>query len=271
MEIRINGAVADIQLESEKTIGEILGALDNWLSGTGHRLSGIEIDGKPVNASSLDECFAKEITDVKTINIITSSMPELMAESLFNLLNEIKIFEEINFSEKAHFLAQWKESPEANLLAEQCPDLFNWINLTFSGEGSNTEILRLMAEERLRELQNPAEEMNKAESLVEDICKRLEDLPLDMQTGKDAKAAETINIFSGVAEKIIRIYKILKLQGFQDMPVETCLGEFNDALRNLLTAYEQHDTVLVGDIAEYEISPKLRNIHTAMKSVITGE
>ena len=40
--------------------------------------------------------------------------------------------------------------------------------------------------------------------------------------------------------------------------------EFSAALRELLAAYEQHDTVLVGDLAEYEMAPRLRGLHAAL-------
>lgn len=278
MEIRINGDVADIQLEAEKTIGEILSALDAWLAGTGHRLSGLCINGEQVSAGLMEESFIREIDTVKTLDIITSSLPELLAESLCSLLQDLDTFEQTGFSEKAPFLAQWKESPEAKLLAEQCSDLFKWAILTFSGEGSNPQILRMMAEERLRELRDPAGELAKAGPVVAEISNRLEEFPLDMQTGKDARAAETIDAFTGITEKLIRGYNILKMEGYpvgeikiDDMPVDSYMADFNSALRDLLAAYEQHDTVLAGDIAEYEIAPRLRNLHAAMINSIAGE
>jgi hypothetical protein len=271
MIIRINGANADIQIETEKTVGEILGAFDSWLSGTGHRLSGISIDEEPVSAGGMDACFIRDIDTIQILDIKTSSLPELLEESFCNMLQDIDVFEEAGFEEKAPFLAQWKESPQSLLLAEQYPDFYNWALMTFSGEGSNPQILRLMSEERLRELQDPQGEISRAATLVAEVCKRLEDLPLDMQTGKDARAAETANAFSGIAEKLFRVFNILKMEGFpvediiiEDMPVTAFFAEFNDTLRNLLDAYEQRDTVLVGDIAEYEIAPKLRNLYAAM-------
>jgi len=276
MIIRINGANADIQIETEKTVGEILGAFDSWLSGTGHRLSGISIDEKPVSAGGMDACFIRDIDTVQILDIKTSSLPELLEESFCNMLQDIDDFEEAGFEEKGPFLAQWKESPQSLLLAEQYSDFYNWALMTFSGEGSNPQILRLMTEERLRELRDPQGEISRTETLVAEVCKRLEDLPLDMQTGKDARAAETANAFSGAAEKLFRVFNILKMEGFpvediiiEDMPITVFFAEFNNTLRDLLAAYEQRDTVLVGDIAEYEIAPKLRNLYAAMINLTT--
>jgi hypothetical protein len=277
MKIRINGVDADIQLENEKTVGEILCCLDSWLAGTGHRLSGLAIDEKTVVAHSLDECFVRDIASIGVLDISTSPILELYAESLVNTIQDIDAYAAAGFEEKNRFTEQWKQSPQALLLAEQCPDLFNWASQTFSGEGSNPQTFRLVVEERLRELQDPAAEMDRAGPLVGEICGRLEDLSLDIQTGKDARAAETVRTFSGVTEKVFRVYNVLKASGFPmqnitvgNIPISAYITEFGTALRELLAAYEQHDTVLVGDLAEYEMAPRLRALHTAVSEAIQG-
>ncbi|MDR0495402.1 MAG: hypothetical protein LBG95_07230 [Treponema sp.] len=276
MKIRINGADADIQLENEKTVGDILSALDSWLAGTGYSLSGLRINGETIGANSLDAGFGRSVDTVDTLDIFTSAVAELFAESLFNTMQDINAYEAAGFDEKGLFAEHWKQSPQALLLGEQSPDLFDWASKTFSGEGSNPQVFRLILEERLRELENPASEMDKARPLVGEVCARLEELPLDIQTGKDARAAETVRTFSGVAEKVFRIVSVLKIEGFPlgditvgDMPIAAYIEEFSAALRELLAAYEQHDTVLVGDLAEYEMAPRLRNLHTAIVDVIS--
>jgi len=118
--------------------------------------------------------------------------------------------------------------------------------------------------------------MAKIEPLVGEICARLEELSLDIQTGKDARAAETVRTFSGIGEKIFRIFNMLKLAGFpvgeitvENASITAYITEFDTALRELLAAYEQHDTVLVGDLAEYEMAPRLHHLHTAILDAIT--
>jgi hypothetical protein len=43
--------------------------------------------------------------------------------------------------------------------------------------------------------------------------------------------------------------------------------EFNSTLKELFSAYENRDTVLVGDIAEYELAPRLLKLFSAMKNI----
>ena len=276
MKIRINGADADIQLEAEKNVGEILSGLDSWLAGTGHRLSGIAVNGEAADLSSMEACFGTNVDTVDTLDIRTSAIVDLFAESLINTIQDIGAYEAVGFDDKGRFTAQWQQSPQALLLADQSPELFDWSVKVFSGEGVSPQAFRLLLEERLAELQNPAAEMAKTGTLVEEICGRLEELSLDIQTGKDARAAETIRAFSGVAEKVFRVFYMLKLAGFpvgeitvENASITTYITEFGTALREMLAAYEQHDTVLVGDLAEYEMAPRLRRLHSAILDAIT--
>ena len=271
MEILINGQKADIRPDTEKTVGEILCALDNWLADSGHRLSGLCIDGETTSIADMESCFNREIDSISLLDIHTSALTTLIAESLVYLLQDIASYEAADHAEKSPFAANWIKSPGACLLAEQSPELFHWAVQAFSGEGTGTYPLRMHTEELIRELQDPLGEMGKAEPLVSEVCSRLEEFPLDIQTGKDVRAAETVNIFSGIVEKIFRVFNVLKLGGFpvgeimvEKTPIETYISEFNTALLELIAAYEQKDTVLVGDLAEYEMAPRLRSLHSAV-------
>jgi len=275
MKITINGADADIRPDTEKTVGDILCGLEAWLADSGFRLSGLSIDGETIGTASMETCFARDIGSIGTLDVRTSSLPQLIAECLVNVMQDISVFEAADFTERKAFAGNWKESPQAHLLAEQCPDLLDWVFKAFSGRDISSQALRMLVEERLRELQDPAGEMRRTMQLVSDVCARLEEFPLDMQTGKDARAAETVSVFSSVAEKVFRVFNVLKMEGFpvgeitvEATPISTCISEFCAALKELLAAYEQHDTVLAGDIAEYEMAPRLRGLHSAVINAI---
>jgi hypothetical protein len=99
----------------------------------------------------------------------------------------------------------------------------------------------------------------------------LEDFPLDTQTGKDKRAHETIELFSSTLEKLLRLIPLLRLRGVDlelltlgDSQFKAFMEELDLALRELLAAYEAKDTVLVGDLTEYELAPRLRTLYTAL-------
>jgi len=266
MEIKINGNTADITIENEKTIAQVMAGVEQWLAGSGHRLSGIVIDGQKADLSSLENVFAKEIDEVKTLDILTMTVTELTAMSLVNLLADIDEFEHISFEGRNNFFTNWKERPQTLFIIEQMPDIFTFYENAFLNGALSVQALRSITEERLREVQTPVDEFSNLRPLLEETCARLTDLPLDIQTGKDARASQTIQIFSGITEKIFRVYKQLELQGYipksaAEKNLTNQINEFNGTVKELLLAYEKNDTVLVGDLAEYEIAPRLQKIY----------
>jgi hypothetical protein len=117
------------------------------------------------------------------------------------------------------------------------------------------------------------------EQVIGNITERLENLPLDLQTGKDKQAAETVQFFTGITEKLFRIYSIIDTSVFpaaqitvvcasknNEKPMNIFLEEFNSTLQEMLAAYEQKDSVLLGDLAEYEMAPRLRSFYTALRT-----
>ena len=146
------------------------------------------------------------------------------------------------------------------------PDLYSFFVNSFSGSDINTRAVFSMTEERLREVKAPLAEFSNIKPVLEETCSRLENLALDIQTGKDSRSAQTIQLFSGVSEKILRILNQLDIQGYlsgkkQFSPI---IGEFGNLVEELLSAYEKHDTVLVGDLAEYEAAPKLKELYSVI-------
>jgi hypothetical protein len=275
MNITINGKPADVTIEQEETVGEVLLGLENWLKDSGHRLSGVDIDGETVHSGSFNGIFARGLQEVGNIDIRTSSWAELMAEALFSLRRDIDEYAESDFEARRIFAGSWAESPEALFLAEQVPDLHEWALKTFSGEGMDAGELGRLTDERLRELGDPPGELERSKALITETVRRLEDLPLDIQTGKDGHAAETVRIFSRVGEKIFRIFNLMGAEGYDlehlkagEMPLKEYIEEFDAALRELLAACESRDTVLVGDLAEYELAPRLQNLYTVISAPV---
>jgi hypothetical protein len=272
MKISINGKAADITLETEKTIGDILSGLDRWLEGTGSRLSGLSIDGQTIDARGLDEAFGRELDGIDSLDIIVSSWRELAAEALITLTKICDTWEELPFERREETLKRWEAGAAAAFLAAEIPDVYGFARRSLTGEGISPEDLLLLVTERIMELENPREEINQAEYLVSAVAGRLEDLPLDMQTGKDVRAAETMQLFSRITEKLFRLLVILNNSGLAPEPlvidnrnVKDFMAEFDSTLRELNAAYENRDAVLIGDLAEYELAPRLTKFFMALK------
>ena len=101
-----------------------------------------------------------------------------------------------------------------------------------------------------------------------------------MQTGKDGRAAETMTLFSALTEKLFRLVflfarrgttiegiEVASMDGTGMVSLKTYIEEFSAALRELIAAWENSDTVLVGDLAEYELSPRLSVFAAALENI----
>jgi len=268
MEIRINGQILDANLENEKNVGEVLAGLEQWLSNSGYVLSGLIIDGQQITASMVEEVFLREIKSVKTLDIQTESFAALAVSSFLTLLEDITFFENLSFEEKTKFYDTWTESACGRFIAAEAADLFSLCNGTFSSGDFSSNELRLITEERIREIKEPLKEFSDIENLLNEVCERLVDLPLDIQTGKETRAAQTIQVFTTITEKIFRLFKALDLQGYLSINDEQKgklveqFSAFYDILKELFDAFEKNDSVVVGDLAEYEASVRIKEIYT---------
>jgi len=271
MIIKINDKTLDFSLDNEKTLGEVFTSLEQWLSNSGHRLSEISIDGQVVSAGMVEDVFKKEVKLIKELDVRTNAVAELAATSLLTLLKDIDDYENLKFDEKAKFFDNWKNSAQALFIMDEMPDLYSYFKNTFLNGEIPVQTLRSVTEEIQREINEPVKELVKIEPILNEICGRLVNLPLDIQTGKDLLAAQTIQLFSAITEKIIRLFYQLSTQGYiikieEAKKIAEDFGDFKNILMELLESYEKHDIIIVGDVAEYEAAPKLKELYTNILS-----
>jgi hypothetical protein len=274
MNIFINDVQAEITLDTEKTLGDVMSGIEQWISPTGNRIKKIYTNGKEISGDFLSEAFCMHIEDIEKLDIYVSAWRELAAEAL-RILHETCIFYgNASYDERMSIQTDWKDSPGARFLSSDIPDIYNLAEKVLDGDGLSVADFASIIDERLRELADPWQETFDSEAIVKIISKRMEDFPLDMQTGKDQRAAETIQLFSQISGKLFRIFFIYQSEGLSvetfvidDRPAKAFIEEFNFALRELSDAYENRDTVLAGDIAEYELAPRLLKFFTAMRNM----
>jgi len=274
MDISINHKPADITLDTEKTLGEVLSGIEAWISPTRNRIRRISADGEVLEDETLAEAFSRDINDIKKLDIVVTPWRDLAAEALEVLLDTCKFYMDAPFSGRAQVNARWEESAAARFMASDISDLYNLAGATLLGEGLSASDLCILIEERLREISDPRQETTACETLVKTIAERMGELPLDIQTGKDQRAAETVQLFARTGEKLFRILFVLELEGLSldnfiidTFPARVFIDEFNVALKELSAAFENRDTVLVGDIAEYELSPRLLKFYEALRNI----
>lgn len=192
----INNQQQDIQLEDEKTIGDVLTSFEQTCEENKAAVIGIFVNGKQITAEIFDEEAKKELSD------------DMKFE--FTIVTE----ESIKYS-------------------------FQQLSVLFS-----------------------------------ELSEKMENVPIEMQNGNNLNAidsikklAESIDEFchlAALASLFPETFTKTEIEGknfkefFEDFsPV---LQDFEDALRN-------NDTVLIGDLSEYEICPRLKSVSAALQTI----
>lgn len=196
MDIYINAVKADLTLEDEKTIGEVLNAIEADCEKNNATIIRVSTDGKNIPDDKLDEVFEYAITRVKKLEI------ETVAEN--DILVALR-----NLSER-----------------------FNYIS---------TELLQV---------------------------------PILLQSSKDAKVSAVVTLFADEFDVMCHLMTLCSLFptrfdsftiGGQSVP--NFLKDFTPILQEFENSLSSHDSVLTGDLAEYEIVPRLQLFCTAVRGL----
>ena len=86
---------------------------------------------------------------------------------------------------------------------------------------------------------------------------------------------KTVLFFIEIFNKVIRIIPELRRGGVDtshimigDAAMPRFYGDFNVVLRQLTESFEHKDAVLIGDLAEYEILPRMQSFFGAMREAL---
>jgi hypothetical protein len=265
MTISIDGIIADIRLENERTLGDALYGIEQWVEENGFCVTGISVDGVAADNENMSAIFDREITGVKTLDIATAPSAALYGEALSALKTALLSWSKAG-DDRNEIERRWRESPGAAFLSRYDKTISDLTEGRFSDEA--VAKASVITAEREAEAGNPAAAFLEMEEALGGHINALLDLPLDFQTGNDRRAAETIELFSDFTQKLLRLIPFIKYAMIEkkDSFLDTALfDEFKSALNEFLAAYENKDMVLCGDLAEYEIAPRIKIIYAELK------
>lgn len=109
---------------------------------------------------------------------------------------------------------------------------------------------------------------------IEGVIEELKNVPVEMQSGKDASAKQSIIKLSDVMNAFCNTvtWSSLFPEAFGNIKVgelslSDFLSDFSPVLKDFSDALENSDSVLIGDLAEYEICPRLEDLASALRSL----
>lgn len=110
--------------------------------------------------------------------------------------------------------------------------------------------------------------------LFSELSVQMENVPAALQSGKNKEVSESIKKVADSIDQFCHIAALATLfpQDFNntkinDMPFNDFFADFSPILLDFEQALQNNDTVLIGDLSEYEICPRLKAISAALKNV----
>jgi pyruvate/2-oxoglutarate dehydrogenase complex dihydrolipoamide acyltransferase (E2) component len=295
MQITVNGAPIDIEAKDSGSLGELLAEADEFLDKAGSVIVSLSVDGEEVDAEGYARCAERSASSVERVEIRAEDAAAIRLRALGTLLELLAIAKHSS-EDEASAGADW---PGLRTSAENMRDAFAGLfaadELSFvqlfaevleragdePDKASRIEVsaqsdrLASVFGERLAELRSPIGEMRKAAVIFDDRASELAEIPVLLQTGKENQAMKTVLFFIEIFNKVIRIIPELRRSGIDTAtidvdgaPMPKFYGSLNDVLRQLTDAFEHKDAVLIGDLAEYEILPRMKSFFAAMREAL---
>ncbi|MCL2480801.1 MAG: hypothetical protein FWF38_03715 [Spirochaetaceae bacterium] len=281
MNISIDGNIIDYTLEKEENGYDIIRAISLWLKKNYIIIKSIKIDEKEYNYDDKTLLGELSINSINKIDIFTLTVREYKYNQLLIIQeyfeNLISLINSNNKDEVLKFLKTYEKIK---------PDMEEVIDKIYKSENqgfietfaskkeltdSDYENLKFFTEniffvigERKREIINPETEIEKEKKYFDTFLPEIEIISVLLQTGKQNEALEKIIKFVDFSKKLSRLLSYYNM-GLGKIEAEE-ISKYNKLLHDLKDAIGRGDSVLIGDILEYELSPIIEQFFNIMLS-----
>ena len=114
----------------------------------------------------------------------------------------------------------------------------------------------------------------KLSELFDELASQMEGVPVALQSGKNkevstsiAKLADSIDQFCHIATLASLFPDTFTSSQLNGANIKDFFADFSPILKDFEDALQNNDTVMLGDLSEYEICPRLKEISKALKEM----
>ncbi|MFP4383240.1 MAG: hypothetical protein ACLFSE_04295 [Spirochaetia bacterium] len=292
MRILINKEQIDFSLEDEKNLGEVINELQLWLEKSRMTIDSLNINGKKAVPEEIETWNTRSIDEISEIDIEAKLNSEIEAEKLgaafvaFKQLREgidsgdvertAQAAAEIVDSESIPYKILFDITGEEGLnSAKEIIEREGLIsgNIPEGEEKTKTltfadNVLKIITG-RAKELAYPLREASAAAGILKGMIPRLNEVSVYLQTGRDEEAMNLIIRFAELTQKLLRLLPHLG-SGEKGQINEEFARNLNDKLNEVVGAFHDQDSILLGDLMEYEITPCIEELLTYFLPVEKG-
>lgn len=263
-----------------KSVRHVVQDIDRDLEKINFVITGISLNNSEIH-THFDSYAEQILTETDTLSVTTEAISDIKAKAISTILNILVVLE--GDEDISQIQASWEgfsKTFTSFFSAEECSFLDsigsmiqNPKALSAAEKIKRCRELSLFFKERLDECLQPVEAMDAGAHLFERLRSDLANTSVLLQTGKEQEAIRNITLLIEIINKVIRIMpgffitlRIADEPLINDEKLSVFFENFNKNLNELIAAFENKDTVLLGDLIEYEILPKLEALFASLKT-----
>ncbi|MFP4205186.1 MAG: hypothetical protein ACLFRR_08065 [Spirochaetaceae bacterium] len=288
MEVLINEKPVDVTLEDERTLGEVLDELRGWLGNAELYITDVVVDEQNVRLDTPESWAAMSIDDVGRIEINALPPWQVKANGLRVIASYFEILRDVLQADDRERLTEL--SAEAQYIAEGLPtyagDLVNRndrsdvffriidapeVRQAVLPDAERRRELQGYLDQavtvlraRQRELSQPHTEAWATSEALQGLLSQVTEVSVLLQRGEDREAMDLLVRFTELTSKLLRVMpQVARTTGSDELSIEQLErygAELNATLEELVEAFGVQDSVLIGDLVEYELVPKIEEL-----------
>ncbi len=278
MQLKINGEQVSFSLEQEKTLAEVMRGIQGWLGGAGFVITGIRADGQDLLSVPAGIWGSTPVDSVAEIDVQAQHTADVRVEHwqtleawLGMLAEEVKapgpVLEELlaNLSETLKGMKANPFLPPGIDAMERFARLFEGTTVAAMRRWSEEQrrdastligILRREIAKRIADATQPREALARCVSDLRALVEHLSEVSVLLQTGKDKAAMETVIGFTDAVHTVLSLVPFLPPNAERGRMI----ADLTPVLRDLVAAFDAKDSVLIGDLLEYEVAPRVTRL-----------
>jgi hypothetical protein len=289
--LTINNENVSYSLEQERTLGEVVHGVSAWLGAGGFVIMGLNADGRDLLQSPAGTWGGTAVEGIATLAVSATHTGDMKiahwrtVDRWLGMLEEEVAGTGSSGAETSGTEASGTETSVADPLA----DLLEGLPQTLEGFAANSFLppgsdtgtrfaaafsgrrpsdvrawstearreaidlvrqLRGLVQARLDDVANPREALVRCAVLLRECRGELKEVSVLLQTGRDRAAMESVVRFTDAVQSLMDLLPFLP----PDTGRARLLVELTPILRELVAAFGSHDSVLIGDLLEYEVA-----------------
>lgn len=296
MNIKINDQDLDFTIENNETLGDVVKDIEAWLDGSDLVLCSVTHGEQDLLSRPDEEWAATPNSEVGTLEVMVKHTRELTVANLQTILEYLDLLKQAVTAGQGELLAELFSgfpalaesvqkhfpNPDTSLQAisglflhAESEEVLGWDAEKTEQAVRLIDLLSGNVSFRLQELLDPRTALKTLSGALESCIEEISEISILLQTGKDRQAMDTMVRFSELSQSLVRLVSSVLLDSADTSKQVTVGGmglqdfyrELNGILAELLEAFDANDSVLIGDLMEYEVAPRLETLRIFLQEV----